>query len=218
MKRLLLPALLAPLAIGCGSDDKTEDKAPTYLLNIPIRNWTEPEDFGEDIGVFVQQFVIRDDGDTATVGLAHDGVQDTCSKTATIPKNGNNMGPADYEVYLPASENAMLEYENVAVVATIKKFTLTNVLPSGGTPSENGEDLPDVDRVNVWPLFYKILATSENSVCGTIEMNGGSCEDCSDGEPYCLTMVAEGLGATAFSGEFQDVPESCPEMLIPEDS
>lgn len=218
MKRFLLPALFAPLALGCGSDKKPEDTKATYLLTIPVDNWTEPQDFGSDIGGFVQQFLIRDEGSKVTVGLAHDGAQDTCSKTVSIPKSGGTIGPADYEIYLPASENATLEYENVAVVATIKNFTMTNVLPSDGTPSEDGVLTGQADARELWPLFYQILATSENSVCGTIEMNGGACEACSDSEPYCLTMTAEGLGATAFSGEFQDIPKSCPEMLIPEDS
>jgi hypothetical protein len=223
MKKLLLTTLLAPLAVGCGSDDDGDDgntSSTVYLLDVPANRWTEPRGFASDVGAFVQQFVIRDDGSSATVGLAHEGAQDTCSKTVTLPKNGDTIGPANYEIYLPASEAATGSYAGVAVVAAIENFTLTNVLPSGGTTSEVGSLSADADARDLWPLFYQIFATSGESVCNTIDTNSSgevTCRACGDGEPMCLTMEAEGLGATAFSGEFQEVAESCPEMLPPED-
>lgn len=228
MKRLLLTSLLAPLAIGCGSDSKDPggSEGPawegTYLIDIPQTAWVEPEGIGEDVGLFVHQFILDVEGVSATeysvtMGPAKDGAQDTCSKTATVSATGTppnlTIGPVEFELFLPAAEGATMEFADYKVIARIPDFTLTNVLPDGDTPAEAGELSATADARDLWPLFYQVLSANPDTVCGTIEQAGGApCVACDDDEPYCLTMVARGIGAVPFDGSLERISESCEEV------
>ena len=231
MKLLLLSALVAPFTLGCGSDDSDGNGSSdpvwqgTYLLEIPETAWTEPAGLGADIGAFVTEFILNVEGTSATdytvtVGLSRDGVQDTCSKTVAMDATASppdiTIGPSDYEIYLPSSPNAP---EELSIVASISDFTLTNLLPDGDMTAEEGVLSAQADARDLYPLFYQIINATADSVCAAVENEetNTACEPCSDGEAYCLTMVARGLGATPYSGSFETVDESCPPMLPEEE-
>lgn len=203
---------------GGGSSAAAEFWEGTHLLVIPAHNWTEPAGAGEDFAAMIEGFLLdvrlgSSTQYTVTVGLLRDGVQDRCSKTTTLPAIAAppsiGVGPGEVEAYLSTPPGAP---EQLAVVVTLSDFTLKDVLPDGSTPAEDGVLTASVDMREMYPLFYQLINSSADGVCAAFESSGSPCEPCADGAPYCQPLVAEGLGATPFSADFEAVPESCPPL------
>ncbi|MBN2196464.1 MAG: hypothetical protein JW751_26875 [Polyangiaceae bacterium] len=216
---MLLLAVL-PLVTACG-DGKNEEETPanvtwvdqTYTLTIPKVAWTVPAGlFGEDLGGFVPAFIF-DMGAltggnlavTATslvvpeAGQAQQLTQQMCNPTtdtsmSTAAYPSSQIGPIDFPLYLKNGDRAE--------IGKVYGLTITGILPDGATPATTGVFSGTIDVRELWPLFTGIMASSGDSVCTALPNfdpnNPISCQPCPhDGAVYCVSMQAEGLGATA---------------------
>lgn len=209
----ILPAL-ALCVMGCGESKDSKDGSGdtpgpwenrTYLLDVPPVNWSEPAQIGDEMGAFVPDFLIRveqSEGDVHTVmlGAADDsGAQDLCNPTARVqtsaqPYPSVQIGPTDFTLRLRyvADDPA----DSVTVYATARGFTMTNVLPDGAVPAEEGELTAIMDAREVYPLFHILPDPNPDTVCDALASFDATCAPCpQDGETYCLALTARYLGA-----------------------
>jgi hypothetical protein len=225
------------MLVGCGSGSGggTPSKdAPwvgnTYALTIPSANWTQPPGVGGDIGAFVPQFLIgvsQSSGDTMTVtlGTATNGAddaavttQDPCNVTTQVAVDGS--GYPNATITAPAFPLRIVNTAfkpAVVVDTTARNFTLTNVLPDGGTTAENGTLSVVLDISELYPLFNLVPTQSrtKDGVCEVLANAGATCTTCpTTGQPYCLTLKASQLGAVETTTAVMpiastQVPPSC---------
>ena len=195
----------------------------TYLLDIPPESWSEPRGIGSEIGSFVPVFSLKvegssDDALDLLLGTADAaGLQETCNPTTkeqaqTDPATHPDVriGPVDFPIYL---EN---EERDIRVSATAYDLTISNVLPDGDTPAEQGGLSAVMDAREIYEMFFLLLSPTADAVCNALEDFGAPCQPCPrDEAPYCLTIKAVGLGAIERSDaglnpiEANEVSPSC---------
>jgi len=208
--RFTLPTLLA-FAAGCTVEEENPWNGTTYLLDIESQDWSEPRGIGREINDFVPSFLLRVDGDApdafdVTIGTADlAGEQDPCNPTnvfgATASPPAMMLGPTQYSLFIKHN------VDPVAVESTIHDLTMKDVLPDGDTPSSVGEFSATMDFRELHPLFTILVDPTPEQVCTLFEDNYSSpCMPCpNDGEPFCVTVKAIGLGATPWSGAIEPV-------------
>ena len=228
LSALVLAALLTTAA--CGGETAGGKTAGanawvghTYLLEIPHSQWRSQWDQG--VGElldqhFVSQFVIQVDAEAdgnlqMLVGTANAGVQEPCNPTTAVTAPATypeiQIGPFDFPIYIRH------EHEPIAVYAKVYGLTLTNVLPNGETIAEEGELLATFDMRELSPLALVFSSNpTADAVCLALIDFYDACEACpSDGQQYCTTFRALGLGATEGDPiepiRATDVPASCTE-------
>jgi hypothetical protein len=240
----LLPALLLLFA-GCGGDDDDGDSQAeadagaedasvpwenrTYLLEIPRQDWSEPRQIGDEIGEFVPHFLLQVGGSSEgsyelLMGTADAaGVQDMCNPTTRVetvakPYPEIQIGPFEFVVRLVGAD------EVTTVYAALQELTITNILPDGDEPAEEGELQGSVDAREIYPLLHVLLEPSPEAACAAFESFEAACEPCpSDGEVFCLPGKAEFLGATELEDavvepiDQESLDPSCLEGVVAED-
>lgn len=234
-----IASLLRPLAIAgsaaltfvapaCGTPDEDDPAAgaegngaawvgKTYLLRTTAGDWITPRGIGAEIGPYVPGFLLRVDSANgtevgvtiATVPAAGPDMQDTCTATKLVaaqsPAPGSlTIGPLDYVMYL-----VNLDY---AVHATVYGLKFENVLDAEGTLTAT------LDFRELAHLLTVLTQPDAEEACRALENSGGvqnaMCQPCPDGQPYCLTIVANPVTATEFAGTVMDIPMStCMEKL-----
>jgi hypothetical protein len=204
--RLAAP-LGCALASACsGAEAREPSEAPlpwngtTYLLDIAPGNWYEPRGIGREIDAFVPSFLLRVDGEApdvsrVTVGTADtDGQQDPCNATTVMDAMAAPpavaMGPSVYSLFIRSDE--------LSVRSSVHELTITDVLPDGEKVSEVGELSAILDFRELYPFFTIQLEPTPESVCALFSNQySRPCGPCpNDGEPRCLTVRANSLGAT----------------------
>jgi len=95
-------------------------------------------------------------------------------------------------------------------------FTVTNVLPDGDTPAEDGSMTAFLDVREMDPLFTGLGENrTPDTICTTInDSTEAACQACPHGGDYCLFAEALRLGATPVSVPLQPVASidaSCPQ-------
>jgi hypothetical protein len=205
-----LPVVLG-LVTACGEPETNPWHGKTYLLDITSRNWAEPRGIGQDIDDFVPNFLLRVDGDApdafdVTLGTADaTGVQDGCNMTsvlgATASPPGVTIGPDRFPLHVQHVD------EPIAVDGTIYDLTIKDVLPDGDAPSVNGELTATMDFRELYPLFTLLVDPTPETVCAAFEMTyTTTCAPCpNDGEPFCLTVKANTLGAVPSDSAIEPV-------------
>jgi hypothetical protein len=229
----LLPKLTLSLALSLAacSSDPDEPKGPTtnpwngktYLLDLEVRDWSEPRGIGADIDPFVPVFMLRVDGEdpevfpvtAGTLNVA--GTQDTCTETAVLNATGSPpsavVGPSKFAVHLEDVD------DGIAVSGVIHDLTLTDVFPNGKAISEIGTLQGMMDFRHIYPLFTLIEDATPERVCevllGELDV---ACEPCpDDGEPFCLTVKATGIGAVPTDMVIEPIETTDPScVMIPE--
>jgi hypothetical protein len=216
--RFALPTLFA-FSVGCTAEEENPWNGTTYLLDIESEDWSEPRGIGSEIDEFVPSFLLRVDGDApdkfdVTVATADlEGEQDPCNPTsvfgATASPPAMTLGPTRYSLFIKHT------VEPVAVEGTIYDLTIKDVLPDGNTASSVGEFSATMDFRELYPLFRLIIDPTADKVCTLLtDSYDSACAPCpNDGEPYCLTVKAIGLGATPWNGAIEPVDAVDPSCI-----
>jgi hypothetical protein len=89
----------------------------------------------------------------------------------------------------------------------IHDLTITDVLPDGDTLSVTGELRGTMDFRELYPLFTLLENPTPVTVCDAFEMTYlAPCVPCpNDGEPFCLSVMANTLGAVPTDGAIEPV-------------
>jgi hypothetical protein len=229
----LLPKLTLAVAFtlaACSSDPDEEPKEPTtnpwngktYLLDLQERDWAEPRGIGRDVDPFVPTFMLRVDSDArdafpVTVGtLDLTGAQDACTKTAVLDATASPpsavIGPSAFGIHLEDED------DGIAVNGVIHNLVLTDVLPNGDAISEIGTLEGMMDFRELYHLFTLIDDPTPERVCQVLfDELDVPCEPCPDAEPFCLTVMANRIGAVPTDMVIEPITttdESC--VMIPE--
>jgi hypothetical protein len=205
--------LLFAAATGCSEADEVTNpwSGTTYLLDIAAEDWYSPRGIGKEIDEYVPNFLLRaDDGKVGgfrvSLGAANAaGEQDRCNLTSVVDGKAeppsSSIGPAAYPLFIQHSSDP------VSVVGTIYGLKMTDVLPDGDAISDVGEFEATMDFRALYPLFTVIVDPTADKVCTSLaEDFDSACEPCpTDGEPYCLTVKANRLGATPTSVEIETI-------------
>jgi hypothetical protein len=222
---------LALTLAACSSDPEEGPTEPTtnpwngktYLLDLEVRDWSEPRGIGADIDPFVPTFMLRVDGEdpevfpvtAGTLGL--DGTQDTCTKTssfaATASPPSATIGASEFTVHLEDED------DGIALNGIIYNLTLTDVLPDGDVISEEGTLEGTMDFRNIYQLFTLIDDPTPERVCSVLlEELAVECVACpTDGEPFCLTVKASRIGAVPTDMVIEPIETTDPScVMIPE--
>lgn len=201
---------------ACGGDDEPEPtpnewNGKTYSLTIGLNDWTQPAGIEQDVGPYVPQFLFSVSGADAgsyqaLTGTAEASVQDTCNRTVSVPGANGSIGPVNFPMHIRQSgeENNSNPPTDVVVNTTMYNVSFTNVLPKGGAVSTTGTFRGTLDGREVIPLFHLLGAgRTADILCETLadQPRPVMCEPCpSDNALYCLTLVAEEIGAVEHTG------------------
>lgn len=178
----------------------------TFLLAVPERNWSEPDQIGAQIAEYVPEFLIKVnsvEGETAkvTLGTAKDGQQTLCRPTvdadATVSYPSIAIGPVDLPVFLENPVTAEDPADDVTVKATVTGLTLKDVLPQGSTAAATSELTATMDFREVYPMFTQLGDTrTADSTCDALNTElQVPCATCPSGGDYCLTLKAVRIAA-----------------------
>lgn len=222
---LCLPLLIA--AMGCEqshSDSASEWVGHAYLVTPadPYTYLTAPDDrtLTKQLARFIPNFLLKVKSTTAdkvqlTVAPAikqtQPPKQDACNVTveasATVsayPKI--QIGPMDLPLYVT---NAPEGGTPVTARVVVREFSLSDVLPKGGTESEAGTFSALVDLREVAPLLTNMEGLTPPQVCNVIKSNyNAQCAPCPDSEVLCLLFQADDLGAIAADIDVKAVADS----------
>jgi hypothetical protein len=149
-------------------------------------------------------------GDTTTkvAVTPAQAMQDSCGPTSKIAFSASGypnatMGPSQVRM-LVANDTVTPPLQIVGDVSGLK---FTNILPNGSTPSTTGTLDAMMDFRELYVLFQLLGPTrTPDSVCASFASAYTSsdcmdpscqvkCQACPDGQPYCLSVKAEGIGA-----------------------
>jgi hypothetical protein len=134
-------------------------------------------------------------------------MQDPCDVTSDIPFDGSKYPSA---TIAPSAKIPMFVRNTAAkpmplqVTADVYNLKFTDVLPNGSTPSTSGTLEASMDFRQLYILFALLGANRDkDSVCASLASHYSDpstgvvvqCEPCPDGQPYCLSVKAEGIGA-----------------------
>jgi len=178
----------------------------SYLLNLADGRFVEPAGVGSLIGTFLTDVYVIvgvNSEDTVASTLAMSGAlgvdngagveQDMCTPTIDFPID------ADY------SENPYFSVEGENVPIAVEGFEIEI-----GSMEITGAFSPDATYIDGASLAGKIdtrplgelfdLGTDENAVCDFLATLQLACEDCGNGEVFCLSMVVDSMDADELPG------------------
>jgi hypothetical protein len=214
------PLLLAPLlglSTACSvvaEPDPGPETNPwngkTYLLDVTENDWSEPRGIGSEIDDFVPNFLFRIEGespesfDVVMATATADGLQDPCNLTSIVTgakgPDGVAIGPTKFPVHIQHN------VDPIAVDGPIYDLTLMNVLPKGEKTSETGELVATMDFRDIYELFTLVEDPTPETVCEVLAESYPPCAACpDDGLPFCLTVKAIFLGATAIESPIEPI-------------
>lgn len=174
---------------------RTYSIAPEHL---PL---VEPEGLGpfleEALTTRVLVHVDRQDGDSLDLSVtmaAADGRQDPCQPIVAIP-SASWMNP-----YFEAGPTVMTTTFG-GHPATLSDLFFSGVFDRWGVGWTEGTLVATLDGREVDAALPEGLTT-----CGLLEDLGSACIPCADGEPFCVTLVFEGVVADLVDLEWQRDP------------
>ena len=135
-------------------------------------------------------------------------VQDPCGPTTPMP-----FSASGYPMATIALSPLRMFVKNsgakppLQITSNVYNLKFTNILPNGSTPSTTGTLEAMMDFRDLYVLFASLSPTrTPDSVCKAFSDQYTSsdcmddsckvkCEACPDGQPYCLAVKAQGVGA-----------------------
>lgn len=185
--------------VGTATTDSLVDRA--YLLDLAAGRFVEPAGVGSLIGTFLTDVYVlvgvsaEDTGaQTLTMlgalGIDDGGdiVQDTCSASIEFPIDADYAANPYFEV---AGENVPIAVEGFEI--EIGSMEITGAFAPDASYIDGASLAGKIDTRPLGELFD--LGTDENAVCdflGTLQL---ACEDCGNGEVFCLSILVDSMSA-----------------------
>jgi len=233
---LLSPVLIAlVLAAGCGENSQADGPSAwaghTYFTTPadPYTYLTQPaqSSVAQQMAKFIPNFLLKVNSvseDTVAITIApakkqtNPPEQDPCNATVEVSATVSSypqiqIGPIDFPLFIT---NTPKDEPSVTAHATVRRFSLADVLPDGNTTSEKGRLSALVDAREVNSLVTVLQGESPEGVCAAMkETFDTECVPCPDSQVLCLLLEAEGFGAEAAEINVRpmtesDVDPSCP--------
>lgn len=165
----------------------------TYVLDLSKADILQPEGLGYLLASYLTEPILLGvaSADASTIGLL--GAQGYKKNDGTYKQVGTDVWvfpDADFTSapYFAASTDAIsIDYSTVAI--PIENFSLAGTFASDGSKIGGGWASGLGDTRNMGPLLE--LGDDPGAVCTLITALGLSCENCSDGEPYCVYLEVE---------------------------
>jgi hypothetical protein len=135
-------------------------------------------------------------------------MQEPCGPTTNIPFSAagypmGTIGPTQVKLFVRNAGATPPQQ----ITGDVYDLKFTNILPNGSTPSTTGTLEATMDFRQLYILFASLGPTRDkDSVCKAFsdaytssecveESCKVKCGPCPDGQPYCLAVKAEGIGA-----------------------
>jgi hypothetical protein len=227
-----LPLLIG--ALGCEqsrSDSASEWVGHAYLVTPadPYTYLTTPDDrtLTKQLAKFIPNFLLKVKSATAdkvqltlapavkqTKPPKQDGCNVTVEASATVSMYPRiQIGPMDLPLYVTNTPEGEAP---LTARITVREFSLSDILPKGGTSSETGAFSALVDIREVAPLLLNMEGLTPPQICNVIKSNyTAECAPCPDSEFLCLLFQADDFGAVDADTDVKtvadsDLPPSCP--------
>jgi hypothetical protein len=196
----------------------------TYLLSLAKTDWSSPHGVGTDLFGVAPAFLFKVNGNTATLATGQgyyltdptdidtkqavtpaQATQDPCGITSELSLTGASAAPQASPISMFVKNNGPMPA--LQVTAPVYNLKFTNILPNGNTPSTTGTLEAEMDFRQLYLLFASLGPTrTPDSVCTSLAshytpmgcMDAScmvGCTACPDGQPYCLSVKAEDVGA-----------------------
>ena len=224
--------LSLPFLIGAPSCEQSQSRPEgpsawvghAYLVTPadPYTYLTEPQDrtLRRELAKFIPNFLLKVHSATSdqvlltiapAVKQTTPPEQDLCTVTveasATVSSYPKiQIGPMDIPLYVT---NAPEGKASVTARIVVREFSLSDILPNGGTVPENGAFSALVDIREVAPLLTNMAGLSPQEVCSVIKDSFATdCVPCPDSQVLCLSFQAEDLGATDADTKVKSISDS----------
>ena len=181
----------------------------TYQFSFADATIEEPPGVGGLLGGYIEQDLLVEVTDVADPlidfmgGLSEAGSsppeQDLCAATADLADGDLSANP--YFVVGPTE----LTMEASGVAITLFELEVSGVFVDDGDAIEDGEITGLIDTR---PLD-SLVGGGEGAVCDLVGSFGASCEDCPDGDTFCLRMKAVDIEAPWIEGLDLEESEGC---------
>jgi hypothetical protein len=185
--------------VGPATTDLLDGNA--YSLDLANGRWVEPAGVGSLIGsligdVSVLMGISVDNGDSLDMigALGAGGGQDLCTESIPFPDS------ADF------AQNPYFEVSGDAVPINVKGYEVVveNLLISGAfSPDGTYVDGATLGgKIDTRPLgaLFGLDADDPNAVCDFLTTLQLACDDCGNGEVYCLSMLVDSMVADQLDG------------------
>jgi hypothetical protein len=179
----------------------------TYAIALGDATITEPAGAGSLLAAYITQEILLGvesvtDTQIEMIGtVAVDGSspaeQNYCLGTIDFPTADFSRNPR----FQVGPSDLALDIGGYAIVIT--GLEITGTFAADGASFDNGTLLGTIDTRPLDPL----VGDTEGAICDVVELFSASCEPCTDGEEYCLTIRAEDVTGAEVAGlELSFVP------------
>ncbi|MFZ5481004.1 MAG: hypothetical protein ACOZNI_29855 [Myxococcota bacterium] len=176
----------------------------TYALDLQNARIVVPEGIGsvltsyltQDILVGVASIEGSDIQMNGAIGVegADPPAQDYCDPTIAFPVADFSASPY-FQIGPQTTTLSVAGFE-----IEIQDLEITGTFASDGSYFGGGTLSGTIDTRPLVGLVDDSTNPDPNTICDLATSFGASCVDCSDGEPYCLTLVADQINADEVSG------------------
>jgi hypothetical protein len=203
-------AYTATLSYSCGEDaisfTTSNTGEPTggglegrvYALDLAGGDWVEPPGVGPllssqlgDTQVLVSPLALDATSITMIGAIGSAGIQDLCSPTLPFP-------PADWtDPYFSLAAPA-LDLVVAGFTVTIQDLDLSGAFAPDASRIQGAALKGTIDTRPLGVAFD--LGTAPDAVCQLVATFGVACQECGDGEPYCLSVYIDAVEAGYLNG------------------
>lgn len=203
-------AYTATLTYSCGTDQITFTTSATgtatgidltgrvYALDLANGDWVKPPGVGAllasqlaDTQVMVSPTAQSATDITMTGAIGSAGVQDLCSPTIAFP-------PATWSDPSFSLSSDILPLVVAGFTIEIQNLDLSGAFAPDASRIQGAALLGTIDTRPLGVAFD--LGSTDNAVCQLVSTFGVSCEECTDGEPYCLSVYIDAVDAPYLNG------------------
>lgn len=182
-----------------GSPTTVDVTGKVYSLDVAGGEWVQPPGIGDLLAVELEdvEILVTPTDVTGTditmmgaLGLGN-GAQDVCTESLDFP--AANWADPFFSIETPELE---LDVEGYSF--TVQDLVLTGAFAPDGSRIQGAVFQGFVDTRPLATLLG--TGSTENAMCLLVETFGVSCEACSDGGDFCLSVYVDSVGAQNIPG------------------